>query len=199
MGIVHNTVWDAARGELRPGFAKLIYIGGVFRGAWEVPTEDSTRLRLFGHALHQGYTRHPRTLQGIRSGWLQRSFNTAFDGVVARAVALTSWVSNVACTRQASCGWRRLRRRLHDVRLQVMLGVDDSASNSLSRTRRSRVRFPMAASVSEPAASALIACTTSASVASRSFPFSPRTTTAVRKTMRLFPSLNACALASPSA
>ena len=109
MGIVHNTVWDAARGELRPGFAKLIYIGGVFRGAWEVPTEDSTRLRLFGHALHQGYTRHPRTLQGIRSGWLQRSFNTAFDGVVARAVALTDQMPNVRCTNQGAAEARCAR------------------------------------------------------------------------------------------
>ena len=83
----HGAVWNDQRGEYRPGFEKLIYLGGVVRGAWEVPAEDSTRLRMMGHALHQGYTNHPRTLQGIVSDRLQGRFDTAFSGVIARLSA----------------------------------------------------------------------------------------------------------------
>jgi hypothetical protein len=87
MNEAHAAVWDVERGQFRPGFEQLIYLGGVVRGAWEVPAEDTSRLRMMGHAFHQGYTNHPRSWQGIVSDRLQRQFNSAFTAVIARLSA----------------------------------------------------------------------------------------------------------------
>lgn len=84
MEIIHGTVWDDAGNRYKPGFEKLIYVGGIARGAWERPVKHTNRLRLFGHAFHQGYSPDPNSLQGIRSGWLQDFMNKAFSDVVWR-------------------------------------------------------------------------------------------------------------------
>lgn len=84
METVHQTVWDDPGNRYKPGFEKLIYVGGIVRGAWERPAEHSNRLRFFGHAFHQGYSPDPNSLQGIRSRWLQDFMNKAFSDVVWR-------------------------------------------------------------------------------------------------------------------
>ena len=80
----HDTLWDAHCREFRPGFQKVIYLGGIFRGAWAVAADRESHLRLLGMAFHQGYSRHPKSLEGHRSEWLQREFNQAIDNLIAR-------------------------------------------------------------------------------------------------------------------
>ena len=87
MAEAHATVWNIERNEYRPGFRSLLYLGGIVRGGWEVPAEDQSRLRLVGHAFHQGYIGHPGSLQSFVSDRTRASFNRAIAGVVQRLSA----------------------------------------------------------------------------------------------------------------
>jgi hypothetical protein len=86
----HDAVWDTERNQYRPGFGKLIYLGGIVRGGWEVPANDQSRLRLVGHAFHKEYSGHKGTVQAFVSDRTRTSFNQAISSLIARIGDLAS-------------------------------------------------------------------------------------------------------------
>lgn len=84
MMTAHESLWDSQWSDFKPGFREVIYLGGIFRGAWATAVDQASQLRLLGTPSHQAYAPHSNSLKGKRSLWRQAEFNLAIDNLIGR-------------------------------------------------------------------------------------------------------------------